>query len=195
MKSLALTFAIGLALGLTVPSGYSLGASAELVAFVTLIMAGLLPAMILTATVIRGDQFSSSRVREYGAALRKQLDFWAFLFLCAIVSVFCISAAKVVVNAHEVPINLGTFSLLPVEAICRLLVGIGFGALATVLGRLWPAYAGLRSLLSLTVQMAELQALANDRSLRNALGAKASRDYSEPQPAPWPDNAPHDAEH
>jgi len=180
-------FLVAFCAGSVAPPAATLNASAEIVAFVSLLMAGLLPAMILTATVLRGDSFSSSRVREYGAALRVQLGFWAALFLASIVSVSFLSAAKILDKFPEVPINLGTYSILPIEVAMRLAVGVSFGALAVIIVRLLPAYRGLRSILDLSVQMAELQALANDRSFKDALDEKASRvAVADPRQTEWP---------
>ena len=52
---------------------------------------------------------------------------------------------------------------------------LGYASLGVVLVRLYPAYKGLRSLLELTITMAEAQALSNDRALVDALDAKAGQ--------------------
>ena len=41
----------------------------------------------ITATAIRGDSFSVTRVRELGVRLGAQLQFWAVLFMFALVAV------------------------------------------------------------------------------------------------------------
>jgi len=186
MRYFPIILAAGATVGLLTPREDTLAASQEIVAFVSLLMAGLLPAMILTATVLRGDRFSPSRVREYGAALRTQLDFWAVLFLAAIVSVFCITAAEIVGRVTLNPVRFVGYDWHPTEVICRILIGFGFAALALILARLWPAYRGLRSVLQLSVRMAELQALANDRSLHDALDKKADAPFEAPTPVEWP---------
>lgn len=188
MKRTAAAFLTGAALAAFIPAAKALGSSAEIVSFVSLLMAGLLPAMILTATVLRGDRFAATRIRTYGEALRRQLGFWAFLFITAIAAVFALTAAKMLDGLTPWPVTIRDLSfVLPGEGLKRAAVAVSFGSIAVILSRLWPAYKGLRSILDLNVQMAELQALANDRSLKDGLDQKEARLSGQPTPerADW----------
>jgi hypothetical protein len=192
MRTTLIAFGIGFLGALAIPSALPLAASQELVGFVSLLMAGLLPAMILTATILRGDRFSASRVRDYGLALRKQLGFWAMLFLAALSAVFFVTLAKMIAGSTFAPVQFGGYvASLPMEPSLRVLVALGAGSIGVILVRLWPAYKGLQSVLDLTVQMAELHAIANDRSLRDGLDTKADRLKSPAaQRVSWPTEGP-----
>ena len=176
MRSFVVAVIIGSLVGLCGPAKSLLAASAEVIAFITLIMAGLLPAMMLTATALRGDAFSATRVRELGLRLRAQLRFWAVLFLFALIAVLGICAAKVFNDSPAIIASLGRWSVkYPTAPLTTFALMLGYASLSVVLLRLYPAYRGLCSLLELTITMAEAQALSNDRALVDALDAKAEQ--------------------
>ncbi|MHB8283618.1 MAG: hypothetical protein ACYDD1_02985, partial [Caulobacteraceae bacterium] len=97
----------GIVAGLIPRAGF-LAATQELIGFLALIMAGLLPAMILTATILKGSGISARRVEEYGGALRAQLRFWAVLFFAAGLAAFGIVGAKM----YSAPNVVAHFNLL-----------------------------------------------------------------------------------
>jgi hypothetical protein len=169
---LLLAATLGAAAFLMLPWGGLKEATQELIAFLSLLMAGLLPAMTITATVLRGDSISSRRVQEYGGALRAQMRFWGFLFLYAALAALFVTSLKVVAGADPKSwVWLGwEFNLEQVQLLCRVLAG---GFTAMTVSRLFPAYKGLRSLLDLSVTMATAQALASDRSRSDALDKQA----------------------
>ncbi len=176
MPTFVVSAALGAIFGLCGPAKPILAASAEVIAFVTLIMAGLLPAMILTATALRGDAFSATRVRELGIRLRAQLQFWAMLFLFALIAVLGVCAAKMSNDSSSIVTSLGKWNITYSTAnFTTAALMLGYSALAVVLARLYPAYRGLCSLLDLTITTAEAQALSNDRTLADTLNAKAER--------------------
>lgn len=190
MRSVLIASLIGGMLGALLPAKAVLSASAELISFVTLILAGLIPAMILTATALRGDSFSSVRVREYAEGLRRQLRFWAVLFGFCLTTVVMICAAKISDQASSIKLGIDSWSIeFATNGLTRGLLIVGSAAFFVVLSRMYPAYRGLRSLLELTIRMAEVQALANDRSFSDALDAKVSRVLGQPKTtseADWP---------
>lgn len=160
---------VGAAVALAIPRAAILATTQELIAFLSLLMAGLLPAMILTATILRGDSFSAKRVDEYGGALRLQLRFWAMLFMAAGVSTAGLVLAKLFAGADAafvVRFRRVGFDNGDVAALGLSLAGAGLGV---VIQRLRPAYEGLVSLLDLNVAMARAQALQQDRSIADAL--------------------------
>ena len=190
MRALLLPGALGLLLGLLIPHGTLLKASEEVIAFVSLLMAGLLPAMTLTATVLRGDSFSAARVRDYGERLHRQLMFWGALFGMAALSVLFVTAAKVTDASPPTTLHLhGHAYFVDLGWLAQGLCGLAAAAFLTMLSRLLPAYRSLQALLALSVTMAEAQALANDRAVSDALSAKAARvgaGVQEPKQAEWP---------
>lgn len=183
MHRTAAVFGIAFVATVFLPPQVILAVSGEVVAFVSLLMAGLLPAMVLTATVLRGDRFSATRVRNLGVALKAQLYFWAQLFLLAVLAVATLTSAKALaaMPATTLP-ALGQDFGAPLDIAVRVCVAGSVASTAVIVSRLWAAFRGLRSLLNLTIQMAELQALANDRSLHDDLTARSDRLANRPSP-------------
>lgn len=138
-------------------------ATQELIAFLSLIMAGLLPAMILTATILKAAGFSAKRIGDYGIALHLQLRFWAILF--AVAGLSCAGLVGIKIFGVSEPDGW------PVQ-LCTVIAGAGLGL---VIQRLWPAFQGLRSLLDLNVEMARTEAIVHDRTYRDALMEEAAR--------------------
>lgn len=170
---LGLAGAVGSLVFTLLPRAGVLAATQELIAFLALLMAGLLPAMTLTATILRGDGISAVRVEQYGNALMAQMRFWAMLFLLAGVSTVGIVSAKVLFTQNaEFHYSVWKLSVdsAVLGSISLGVAGFGFGA---VLQRLYPSYLGLRSLLTMNVNMAKAQALSNDRSLADSLEQQA----------------------
>ena len=178
MMGLARTVAallLGCVVALSLPRAGVLAATQELIAFLSLLMAGLLPAMVVTATVLRGDGFSAKRLDAYGGGLEKQLRFWAVLFGAAGIATLGVVGMKIFSPSEiHFSLRLGKWTFGR-DDILSLFVGLFGAGTGVVLQRLWPAYEGLKSLLMLNVTMARAQALANDRSIADALQADASR--------------------
>lgn len=169
-----LAIGVGCFVAVSLPRAGVLAATQELIGFLALLMAGLLPAMVVTATVLRGDGFSAKRLDAYGGALEAQLRFWAFLFAAAGIATLGVVAMKVFSQTGvSVRFSIGDRSFTEQDMI-SVAVGLFGAGTGLVMQRLWPAYEGLRSLLQLNVQMARAQALANDRSLADALQRDAA---------------------
>jgi hypothetical protein len=151
------------------PRAGVLAATQELIGFLALLMAGLLPAMTLTATILRGEGISARRVEEYAGALRLQLRFWAILFAAAAFATGAIALAKVF-SAEGVVFS---WSFRHIVITDKLIVDFSLGAagagLGLVLRRLYAAYQGLQSLLGLNVAMAKAEAISRDRAIHDAL--------------------------
>jgi len=124
--------------------------SQEIIALFGLLLAGALPTMILTATILRAGAFSPKRVGEYSEALEKQLSFWFTLFIWSLIACVAVMLSKAV-DGYEL--------LLP--KIIRMHIfsskfynsALGFSSVQVV-GRLWPMLNGLKSLLKLNSQIA-----------------------------------------
>lgn len=186
---LVLAGALGAAAFVLLPQEGVLAATQELIAFLALLMAGLLPAMMLTATILRGDGISAVRVEQYGRAMEAQMRFWGVLFLLAGMSTAGIVGAKIFF-ADGGAFHYAFWRLsLDSAVLGRLSLGLGGFGFGAVLQRLVPSYIGLRSLLSLNIRMAKAQALANDRSLRDALERDAQAATSPDAYAGFKDNA------
>lgn len=170
---LIIAAALGAAAMLLLPRPGVLAATQELIAFLSLLMAGLLPAMIVTATILRGGSFSARRVDEYGGALQQQLNFWAVLFVAAGAATAAIVIAKIFSAQGVSPaFGLGRFSV-PSIRLVDVALAVGGAGVGVVLQRLRPAFVGLLSLLDLNVATAKGEALVNDRSRRDLLTREA----------------------
>ncbi|WP_395391613.1 hypothetical protein WBP07_13055 [Novosphingobium sp. BL-8A] len=185
---------LGAALFYALPRPGILAATQELIGFLALLMAGLLPAMTLTATILRGEGISARRVEEYAGALRLQLRFWAVLFAASAIATAAISFAKVF-SATGVSFSWSIRSLHVTEgSIVGLSLILAGASIGVVLQRLYPAYQGLQSLLTLNVNMAKSEAMSRDRALRDglSLGLDLIRnppEYGE-RPMPEPTGTP-----
>lgn len=185
---------LGGALFYALPRPGILAATQELIGFLALLMAGLLPAMTLTATILRGEGISARRVEEYAGALRLQLRFWAVLFAASAIATAAISSAKVF-SAAGVNLSFSIKSYHVTEGTLVALSLVFAGAsIGVVLQRLYPAYQGLQSLLTLNVNMAKSEAMSRDRAIRDglSLGTDVISNPPEygPKPAPEPTGAP-----
>lgn len=160
---------LGAALFCALPRPGILAATQELIGFLALLMAGLLPAMTLTATILRGEGISARRVDEYAGALRLQLRFWAVLFGASAIATAAISSAKVF-SAQGVGFEWSISRLHVTEAsVVTLSLLVAGASIGVVLQRLYPAYQGLQSLLTLNVNMAKSEAMSRDRAIRDGL--------------------------
>jgi hypothetical protein len=172
MKGLArtgLAAILGAALFYALPRPGILAATQELIGFLALLMAGLLPAMTLTATILRGEGISVRRVEEYAGALRLQLRFWAVLFASSAIATAAISSAKVF-SAQGVSIDWSVSRFHVTEgSVVTFSLFIAGASIGVVLQRLYPAYQGLQSLLTLNVNMAKSEAMSRDRAIRDGL--------------------------
>lgn len=170
---LALSALIGGIAAVALPRHGVLSATQEVIGFLSLLMAGLLPAMILTATILRGDSLSARRVDEYGAALRLQLRFWSRLFVAAAVATVGVIGSKIYADpeAHfQLMLRGHLIDQADVTAAAVFVEGAGIGV---VVQRLRAAFQGIISLLDLKIRMAKVDALENDKSRLDALDARA----------------------
>ncbi len=148
-----------------IPPGMVTLVSQELIALFGLLLAGALPTMILTATILRAGAFSPKRVGDYAKALDSQLSFWFGLFIWALLACVAIMLSKALWNGanpyivHIPAITIGNLKLavtpIPLVPIANVILGV---AGAQVAYRLLPMLAGLRSLLRLNSEIAKEEA-------------------------------------
>lgn len=155
------------ALGWAMPTDVVPLVSQELIALFGLLLAGALPTMILTATILRAGAFSPKRVGDYARALDAQLSFWFALFIWALLACVAVMLSKAFWNeGHQRFIDLPVLSIgahrvdLPTVYFAHwsdALLGL---AGAQVAYRLFPMLTGLRSLLRLNSAIATEEAAA-----------------------------------
>jgi hypothetical protein len=66
----------------------------ELIAFFTIQAAIILPAMIFTAGLLRGDGLTLAEIERYQAALRRQMEFWITLLFLDLLAVAILIIGK-----------------------------------------------------------------------------------------------------
>lgn len=136
----------------------------ELIAFFTIQSAVILPAMIFTAGLLRGDGLTLDEIDRYQRALRTQMIFWVtllFLDLAAVVFLVLGKAAdwtwKITVVGH----HTGDFGWV------LMWLTVAISALAIF--RMVPFVQGVMSQLELNATLAKLAIKARDRKLQQAM--------------------------
>lgn len=161
-------------LAFLVPPPVIVSVSQELIALFGLLLAGALPTMILTATILRAGAFSPKRVGQYAEALDSQLSFWFGLFIWALFACVSIMVSKALWDIHSpYRLDFSTPSMGKVQAlhvvvewsrVADMILGLTG---AQVVYRLFPMLAGLRSLLRLNSLIATEEAARNAQDKLN----------------------------
>ena len=115
----------------------------EMIAFFTIQSAVILPAMIFTAGLLRGDGLTLGEVERYQAALRRQMHFWVTLLFLDLIAVSVLIIGKAA--AWHWKVTIAGYSA---EWGTGLMFVCAFaGALAVL--RMYPFVRGVMSLLEL----------------------------------------------
>lgn len=145
---LILASAAAVAAALIVTPASLSSVTGELVTFFGIQAAVLLPAMLLTATILRPDGLSPKDVRRYRGALHGQMTFWSVLLLLDFLAVALVIAGKLTgwIFTLYVPSRgwVDTSELM-------VAVTSFVGALAII--RMIPAVIGIFSLMKLNVDL------------------------------------------
>jgi len=166
-RSLALSLTAAVA-GAFSPPAVIASVSQELIALFGLLLAGALPTMILTATILRAGAFSPKRVGDYGVALERQLTFWFSLFLWAMGACIAITLSKALWDENSPYVILipnwmfNTFDRAVPDIELTRLFNTALGVCAAQVSfRLLPMLSGLQSLLRLNSLIATEEAVEN----------------------------------
>jgi len=165
--------ALGGALALILPRAGLINGSTRIIPFFALLMAGVLPAMMQTVTVLRGDDLSPKEILEYKGALKELFNFWSSIFGTALSSVGFLTLAVVI---YEAPKLIPLFSdyWLDRNFIVDILL-FAFGVTTASLAmRFSRAFGGLRSLLILNFSFAEKKGQKNAVDAAKKLTQKPS---------------------
>jgi len=135
----------------------------ELMALFGLLMAGVLPTMVLTASVLRPSNMSVKRLYQYRDALRTQMLVWIGLFLASFVSSIFVILGKILewTIAVDIPAIPGITGAWHFDAI-RVVNSIIVFGLVLVLTRIISVGNGVLSLLGLSAELAIGEAQARD---------------------------------
>ena len=146
----------------------------ELIALFGLMMAGVLPTMVLTASVLRAGNLSVKTIREYRDALRGQLVIWIGLFLISLIASLLVILGKMA--EWSFVLTLSNWSIDIIRTINALIAA----ALALVVFRAVAVGNGIISLLRLSAELAvsEAQArdAANNRSAESSIANMVERE-------------------
>jgi hypothetical protein len=141
----------------------------ELIAFFTIQSAVILPAMIFTAGLLRGDGLTVQEIERYQLALRRQMHFWITLLFLDFLAVAIVIVGKAAdwkwkISVHGWSSDFGWLMI----ALTALL-----GTLAVL--RMIPFVRGVTSLLELNGWLAKKSIQARDSA-----GGKAANEGSVP---------------
>ncbi len=142
------------------------GVTQELIALFGLMMAGVLPTMVLTASVLRAGNLSVKTLKQYRDALRGQMLIWIGLFLISMVGSLLVIVGKVSEWSivFEVPLAWAQLHDRTFEII-SVLNALIVMALSLVVLRAVAVGNGILSLLRLSADLAisEAQLREDDR--------------------------------
>lgn len=144
----------------------------ELIALFGLMMAGVLPTMVLTASVLRAGNLSVKKLQEYRDALRDQLVIWIGLFFVSLIASLLVIVGKMLDWSLIVPVPLEwagrkSISFDAVHVLNSLVVV----CLALVVFRAVAVGNGIISLLRLSAELAISEAHARDEARHRAAEA------------------------
>ncbi|MCZ8079098.1 MAG: hypothetical protein O9289_06060 [Rhodobacteraceae bacterium] len=145
-------------------------ASSELTALFSLLMAGVLPTMALTANSLRPGNLSVKTIGEYGAALRRQMNVWIGLFLISLIACLALILGKLVNWEIVLPLSAWQSrpSVIPDEVnLSSLLTMCVFGPLLLILFRAIDIGNGVLSLLRLSLEISLSEAKKRDEDQMN----------------------------
>lgn len=164
--------ALGGAVALLLPREGLINGSTRIIPFFALLMAGVLPAMMQTVTVLRGDDLSPKEILEYKGALRELFNFWSSVFGTALSAVGFLTLAVIIYEAPKlIPLVFGYW--LDRDWVVDLLL-FSFGVTTSSLTmRFARAFGGLRSLLILNFSFAEKKGEKNAQAASKRLTEKA----------------------
>ena len=146
--------------------------SQELIALFGLIMAGVLPAMVLTASVLRAGNLSVKKLKAYRDALIVQLKVWIGLFIVSLISSCFVIFAKMI--SWTLPVTLyfnldGTLSFS--FDVMRILNGLITMSFVLLVVRAYVIGKGFISLLLLSYELASGEAQERDAARHRATDA------------------------
>ncbi|WP_139281426.1 hypothetical protein [Muricoccus roseus] len=133
-------------------------ATSEIVALLALLMAGVLPTAILTATILRAGGLSVKKIGQVRDALLFQLRIWAALFGLSFSACGLLILGKLLNWSLDVPnlnvagLTIDSFSLIP------LLNAVVSSFLVLLILRSMTIFKGLRSLVVMSSEIAVSEA-------------------------------------
>jgi hypothetical protein len=140
----------------------------ELIAFFAIQAAVILPAMILTAGILRGDGLTLVEVNAYHDALRRQMHFWVTLLALDFIAVAFLMVGKAIEWKIALPI---LYVATPLK-LGDIFVGITVFVVALCVLRMIPFVGGVISLLEVNSNLVRMSIKERARQKRLAEALK-----------------------
>lgn len=159
-------------LALILPRTGLINGSTRIIPFFALLMAGVLPAMMQTVTVLKGDDLSPKEISELRVALSELFKFWSSIFGTALSAVGSLTIAVIIFEAPKlIPLLNGYY--LDRDFVVDIFLFL-FGLMtASLVMRFSRAFGGLKSLLTLNFSFAEKKGQKNAANAVAKLTEKA----------------------
>lgn len=151
---------LGGALALVLPRVGLIDGSTRIIPFFALLMAGVLPAMMQTVTVLKGDDLSPKEISELKDALNELFRFWSSIFGTALSAVGSLTMAVIVYASPKLIPLMGGYFLSRDFVVDILLFVFGLTTSSLIM-RFSRAFGGLKSLLVLNFSFAEKKGQKN----------------------------------
>lgn len=142
------------------PANFISQVSAELIAFFGFLMAAVLPAMMLTATSIRGMGLPSERIDILHGALREQMLFFSGLFFVAFVAAIIVILTKpfAICPANSKCTQIILFSFKDISVDTAIINAITAGLVGLLVSQFTNLLKGILVLLELNARGAKAEA-------------------------------------
>jgi hypothetical protein len=172
-KSVAIAVLAAVA-ALFLPVGAFREVTQELMAMFGLLMAGILPTMVLTASALRAGNLSVKKLTDYKAALARQMNVWIGLFIISLVASVVVIVGKMA--GWSIPVSFpklekADLSVFDFDAI-RIVNAMIAGAGALLVLRAFSLGRGIVSLLTLSSELALGEARLRDEERNKKVDAE-----------------------
>lgn len=168
LKPSAAIIAGGCALFFMRPDGYK-DVTQELIGLFGLLMAGVLPTMVLTASALKAGNLSVNKIITYNEALSKQLKVWIGLFTIALIACSLVIFGKMVQWSLNMVVPLSILGLTDIQYnLVGIVNALISACLTLVIIRGLDVGKGIVSLLRLTGEIALSEAKLRDQERHRA---------------------------
>jgi hypothetical protein len=167
-KAAAVAAAAALSLLFMRPNAYK-DVTQELIALFGLMMAGVLPTMVLTASALRAGNLSVRKLSAYRDALFVQMKVWIGLFIVSLIASSLVILGKMIGWSLPLTIPLGVLGWNDLSYdFISVVNALVTGCLALVILRGLAVGSGIASLLRLSAEIALSEARLRDEDRHRA---------------------------
>lgn len=152
LKLAAILFAGALSVAFLPPKAFK-EVTQELIALFGLMMAGVLPTMVLTASMLRAGNLSVKKLQDYRDALHSQLSIWIGFFLISLFASLFVIIGKMMDWSLVIPLEWIGLKSISFDLIC-ILNALIVMSLTLIVLRAVEVGKGVISLLRLSAELA-----------------------------------------